>query len=86
MKRFLTLGLTLLIPIAMVSSVYADFELIRGNQPRAVIVLPESPEKAELEAAEELIEHFALITEVTFQTIAVGGDMLFGLEKRLTKP
>ena len=60
---FLTIG-----PVA------ADVALVEKGQPRAVVVLPAEPAHAERQAAEELIEHIALMSGTTLPMILEDGN------------
>ncbi len=58
----------------MSASAAADVVLVENGESRAVIVLPEEPEEGERMAADELIEHIALISGVELAVITVGED------------
>ncbi len=49
--------------------------LVYEGDARAVIVLPAEPEAAEQQAADELVEHLALISGVTLPAIRTGDDI-----------
>lgn len=48
--------------------------LVDAGEPKAVIVLPAEPEAGERQAADELVEHIELMSEVTLTVIEQGQD------------